>query len=193
MNDPTSNTARRVAALLTFAVGLWAGYFGIATALLHALAGALSRRSTPASTHWYFAALEAASILLLMLAAPLAAVVAPPKTTTRAVFAVLGGCVFVLGALQLAADASALGVLAWIVAVGAGAWWWLRGPPDGKALTRVYAGWSLTIGFVGSGMAHVEPVPLLVAVWMIVAGATLWSVWLLRTRSTTWRPAEHAS
>ncbi|HEY0152045.1 MAG TPA: hypothetical protein VGB92_08615 [Longimicrobium sp.] len=188
MDDPTSSTARRVAALLTFAGGLWAGYFGTATVILLAIVHAVSGRSVASSTEWYLAALQGVSFLMLMLAAPLAAVIAPPKTTTRAVFGVLGACGFALGALQLAAEASALDALAWIVAVGAGAWWWLRDPPDGKPLTAVYVGWSLMIGFVASAMAlGAEPVPLLVAVWTIVAGATLWSVWLLR--ASTWRTA----
>ncbi|HEX8674670.1 MAG TPA: hypothetical protein VF710_22405 [Longimicrobium sp.] len=192
MDDPTSNTARRVAALLTFAGGLWAGYFGIATVVLLAIVHAVSRRSVASSTEWYLAALQGVSFLVLMLAAPLAAVIAPPESTTRAIFAVLGACGFVLGALQLAAAASALDALAWTIAVGASAWWSLRGPPDGKALTAVYVGWSLMIGFVGSAMAlGGDPVHLLAAVWAIVAGATLWSVWLLR--ATPWRPATHAA
>ena len=176
MDNPTSNTARRVAALLTFACGLWAGYFGLFTVILHAIVGAFSRRSVASSTEWYLAALYGVSVLLLMLSAPLAAVIAPPETTTRAVFAVLSGCGFVLGALQLAADASPVGALAWMIAVGTSAWWWWRGPPEGKALKAVHIGWSLMVGFAGSSLALGERTPLLVAIWMIVGGATLWSV-----------------
>jgi hypothetical protein len=180
MDDPTSNTARRVAALLTLACGLWAGYFGTGTVILHVIVDAFGRRSVASSTEWYLAALYGVSVLLLMLSAPLAAVIAPPETTTRAVFAVLSACGFVLGALQLAADASPVDALAWMVAGGAGAWWRWRGPPEGKALTAVHVAWSLMVGFAGSALALVERTPLLVAVWMIVGGATLWSVCVRR-------------